>query len=100
MESEYDAYRYLHLRALNGWTKQRNALQEKEESERKTRDAQFPQSISQYNAIPNELQARVARFLLADRAEKERMCNQFGWAYRQVKPLEGDFESSVSVPSY
>ena len=99
MDSEYDMYRYLHLRSLNAWTKRRDDLREREESERKTREAQFPSTISQFNAAPNDLQFRVARFLLADRAEKERMCDQFGWAYRQVKPLEEDFAKNVSVAS-
>ena len=97
MESEYETYRYLHLRALAGWTKRRDELRKKEEAERKERDAQFPQSIAQFNAIPSmDVRVRVARFLVADRVEKERMCEQFGWAYRQVKQLEGDFERNVS----
>ncbi|KIP03563.1 hypothetical protein PHLGIDRAFT_130053 [Phlebiopsis gigantea 11061_1 CR5-6] len=98
MESEYETYRYLHLRALAGWTKRRDELRTKEDSERKERDARFPQSIAEFNTLSSkDVQVRVARFLLATSAEKERMCGQFGWAYRQVKPLEGDFERNADA---
>lgn len=97
MASEYHSYRYAHLRTLTVLIKQRDELARKEEEERKTRDAQFPQSIAQFIALPNDIQVRVARFLTSADAGKEQMLSAFGWAWRQVRPLMGDFAQNVRV---
>lgn len=97
MISEYHNYRYAYLRAKNELLIQLRALCEKEEKERKARDAQFPQSIAQYRSLDSVVQARVARFLVADPGTKERMLSQFGWVWRQVVPLMNDFKANVSA---
>ena len=95
--SEYNNYRYAHMCTVNALIKRRNELRDKEESERKIRDARFPTSIAQWRATDSpDIQLRVARFLVSDKDTKERMLSQYGWAWRQVEPLEGDFDQNVS----
>ena len=97
MASDYNNYRYAYLRTRNELLRVGKELREKEERERKAREAQFPQSIAQYAALNDPAaKTRIARFLVADKATQERMLTQFGWAWRQVQPLVGDFASNVS----
>ncbi|GJE90336.1 hypothetical protein PsYK624_064670 [Phanerochaete sordida] len=89
---EYDYYRWAHLKTLSGLMKRREELLAKETSERKLRDAQFPRTIAQWTALDRDTQLRVARFLVADKSTQERMLSQFGWAWKQVEPLKGDYQ--------
>lgn len=87
----------MYLRTRNRLLTQANELRAREEKERKHREAQFPHSISQYQSLEDpSAKDRVARFLVADQAAKERMLTQFGWAWRQVQPLVTDFSLNVS----
>ncbi|EKM50209.1 uncharacterized protein PHACADRAFT_188531 [Phanerochaete carnosa HHB-10118-sp] len=92
--SEYNNYRYAHLCTVNALIKRRDELLAKEERERKIRDAQFPGSIAQWRSENPDIQLRVAKFLVSDKSAKERMLSQFGWAWRQVEPLEKDYATN------
>jgi hypothetical protein len=54
-----------------------------------TLSAQFPESLDAYRAMDNnqDMQLRVAKFLLAPSSLREAMLSDFGWAWRQVKFL-------------
>jgi hypothetical protein len=61
--------------------------------------AQFPESIDTYHAMTNnqDMQLKVAKFLTAPGNMRDAMLSDFGWAWRQVKPLMNVFERDVSV---
>ena len=44
-----------------------------------------------------DMQLKVARFLTAPNNIRDAMLSDFGWAWRQVKPLLDVFERDVSV---
>jgi hypothetical protein len=94
--------RYAHLRTAVPLLAHRAALGEREDAERKRRDAQFPATKEEWRACARrEAQLRVARFLMLghgelERAERERLMAAFGWAWRQVKPLCDVYENDVS----
>jgi hypothetical protein len=61
--------------------------------------AQFPESVEAYHAMANnqDMQLRVARFLVAPGGMRDGMLSDFGWAWRQVKPLIDAFERDVGA---
>lgn len=68
-----------------------------EEAERKNQEALFPNSIEDFYMKPKDVQHRAARFLLlTDGAKQEKTLSEFGWAWRQVKPLQDEMKNSVS----
>ncbi|KAI6122302.1 hypothetical protein EV401DRAFT_2070136 [Pisolithus croceorrhizus] len=53
-------------------------------------------SIEEYRDITErDVQLRMARFLVADGTEQERMMDKFGWAYRRVDPLRAAYKSNA-----
>ncbi|KXN87689.1 hypothetical protein AN958_08326 [Leucoagaricus sp. SymC.cos] len=56
----------------------------------------FPLTLEEFHAKPRDIQIRVANFLNADSARKDRMMTEFNWAWRQVEGLVREFSSNVS----
>ncbi|KAH9939151.1 hypothetical protein B0H21DRAFT_50111 [Amylocystis lapponica] len=92
-DEAFSAHCYAHLGTIIPLFEQHAQLAVQEEDERRRRDAQFPMSIAEYRAIRNkDIQMRVARFLMADIITRERMTTQYGWVWRQTKPLSDDYQ--------
>jgi hypothetical protein len=103
-ESEWDdavyRVRMAHLKQILPLQKKRAELESQENEARRQLDAHFPRSSNEYRAMRSkDRQGRIARFLLADEREKERMMTQFGWASRQVAPLKNEYLTNVSILS-
>ena len=79
--------RYAHLRTLLPLQKKLVGL-----------SSRFPESLDAYHALYNnqDMQLKVARFLVAGNM-KDAMLSDFGWAWRQVKPLIDVFDNDVSI---
>ncbi|KAI0339370.1 hypothetical protein BDW22DRAFT_1431645 [Trametopsis cervina] len=90
--STYTSHHYAHLQTTLALHRQRLA----EAAAQRRRDAAFPASVAAYRAESKEVQARVARFLVAGASVKERMLQEFGWVYRQVRPLEEVYGSDTA----
>ncbi|KAJ7150945.1 hypothetical protein C8R43DRAFT_493464 [Mycena crocata] len=61
----------------------------------RVKKSDFPNSIDEYRLKPKETQLRVARFLLLESDEqKEKMCTEFGWGWRQVTSLTEEFQGN------
>lgn len=96
LEEALSSLRYTYLKALLPLLRRRRMLRDRENDLRKRREATFPKSIEEYRKISDrEVQLRVARFLMADSLEQERMMDKFGWAYRGVDPLRAAYKSNV-----
>lgn len=79
--------RYAHLQALLPLQKKLAQL-----------SSRFPESLEAYRAMYNnqDMQLKVARFLMGGN-KRDAMLSDFGWAWRQVKPLVDVFDSDVST---
>jgi hypothetical protein len=67
-----------------------------EEEARKRQEAQFPVSIEDFHGKPKDVQHRAARFLVLEEGTKqEKMLSEYGWAWRQVKPLQEEMTKNV-----
>ncbi|KZT07541.1 uncharacterized protein LAESUDRAFT_725001 [Laetiporus sulphureus 93-53] len=89
------SFEYAHLRTLGALCRERDALAAKEDDARRQRDSKFPANIMEYRSITNKsIQLRIARFLMADSARKERMQTDFNWVWRQVMNLVGEYEKN------
>ncbi|KAI6126035.1 hypothetical protein EDD16DRAFT_1473718 [Pisolithus croceorrhizus] len=96
LEDALSKLRYTYLRSLLPLIRRRRALRDRDVKIRKQRDAWFPQSIEEYRDITErDVQLRMARFLVADGTEQERMMDKFGWAYRRVDPLRAAYKSNA-----
>lgn len=96
LEEALSSLRYTYLKALLPLLRRRRMLRDRENDLRKRREATFPKSIEEYRKISDrEVQLRVARFLMADSLEQEKMMDKFGWAYRGVDPLRAAYKSNV-----
>ena len=90
--------RYEYVRRVTELQKRRVEMEEREEMDRRVREAQFPQSVREYHAMSSRAaQLRVARFLMADPGKKDQMSTQSGWAWRQTEPLVKEYKSDVSL---
>jgi len=95
--------RYTHLRHLHSLYQKRveietaKRLQEAQEEEaRRRQEGQFPVSIEDFRRKPKDVQHRAARFLvLDDGVRQEKMLTEYGWAWRQVKPLQEEMAKSA-----
>ena len=73
----------------------RAELEAGEEEERKRREADFPLTKGR------DVRRRATVFLTTtDMAAKEKMLSEYGWAWRQVRPLMEVFEKDVSFSCY
>ena len=100
LEDALSSLRYTYLKALVPLLHRRRGLKDQAYEQRKRREALFPRSVEEYHKITDrEVQLRVARFLVADSLEQERMMDKFGWAYRGVDPLRSAYRSNVRVCS-
>ncbi|KAI0313199.1 hypothetical protein OF83DRAFT_573963 [Amylostereum chailletii] len=96
-DNEVDQIRIAHLKHINPLRKRRDELMGKDELDRRRREASFPKSLEEYNAIGNkDKRLRIALFLSADKTGQERMLNESGWAWRQVQPLLDLYNTDVS----
>lgn len=79
--------RYAHLQALLPLQKKLAQL-----------SSRFPESLEAYRAMYNnqDMQLKVARFLMGGNM-RDSMLSDFGWAWRQVKPLTDVFDRDVST---
>lgn len=92
------SFLYVHNRTLLTLLRRQASLAYEEEQARRKRDAQFPGSALEWRAIKDkDIQARIGRFLGASPVIKERMLEEFGWAYRQVRPLEEEYTKNVRL---
>lgn len=90
--------RYEYVRRLNELQKRRVETEEREEQERRIREAQFPQTVREYHAMNSRpAQLRVARFLMADTSKQDQMSTQSSWAWRQTQPLIKEYNINVSL---
>ncbi|GLB43315.1 hypothetical protein LshimejAT787_1302160 [Lyophyllum shimeji] len=88
-EDDVERMRYSHLVQLTDLRAKLRQQEIQDEQERKRREADFPTDLEDFNRKPKDVQLRVARFLtLTEPARQERMLSEFGWASRQVKPLQ------------
>ena len=77
--------------------KRRAELEAREEEERKRREADFPLTKEEFAAKERGVRQRAVVFLTTtDMVGKEKMLSEYGWAWRQVKPLMEIFEKDVS----
>ncbi|KAF9482649.1 hypothetical protein BDN70DRAFT_874837 [Pholiota conissans] len=87
-QNDYENLRYSHLKQVVHMEKRIQDLERQQEIEKKLREQMFPQDVADFKKKTQEIQQRVARFLVANDAEKERYLNAFNWAYRQTAPLQ------------
>jgi hypothetical protein len=95
--------RYTHLRHLHSLYQKRVEIEAaqrqqdaQEEETRKWQEAQFPVSIEDFRGKSKDVQNRAARFLVLDDATRqEKMLSEYGWAWRQVKPLQEEMAKKV-----
>ena len=95
--------RYTHLRHLHSLYRKRAEIEvakrqqeAQEEEARRRQEAQFPVSIEDFRRKPRDVQHRAARFLVVDDGvRQEKMLTEYGWAWRQVKPLQEEMAKSV-----
>jgi hypothetical protein len=93
---EVSRLRCAHLSTVLPVQSKRAALELRDTTERRRQDALFPESVSAFWAISNKVvQLRVAKFLMSDDAEKERILSQFGWVWRQVQQLCDEYTMNV-----
>ena len=75
----------------------RAELEAREEEERKRREADFPLTKEEFATKGRDVGRRAVVFLTTtDTAAKEKMLSEYGWAWRQVRPLMEVFEKDVS----
>jgi len=75
----------------------RAELEMREEEERKRREADFPLTREEFAMKSRAVRQRAVVFLTtADTVAKEKMLSDYGWAWRQVRPLMEIFENDVS----
>ncbi|KAG1865738.1 hypothetical protein C8R48DRAFT_600745 [Suillus tomentosus] len=95
MDDSLSQIRYNYLKSLLPLLIQRHKLKRQEKSIRRWRDAQFPQSIEEYHNIPDrDTQLRIARFLARPNSEREKMMDEYGWAWKAVGPLLSAFKAN------
>ncbi|KIM38305.1 hypothetical protein M413DRAFT_244181 [Hebeloma cylindrosporum] len=91
--NDYDLIRYTYLSQVLGLQKRRQQIQAQRERERKEFEKQFPQTTEEFESKPMDMQIRVARFLTAEKAQKEKLLSEFDWAWRQTEALEKIFKA-------
>jgi len=102
-DDDYLLMRHTHFRRLHSLYKKRAELEAaqrqqeaQDEEARKRWEAQFPVSIEDFKAKSKDVQHRAARFLvLADGTRQEKMLAEYGWVWRQVKPLQEEMAKNV-----
>ncbi|KAG6828975.1 hypothetical protein H0H87_012912 [Tephrocybe sp. NHM501043] len=100
-EDELEQLRYSHLELILPLYKELKDVEQREEDERKRREADFPVSVADYNSKSKEVQMRVAKFLMStDEVRREKMLTEFGWASRQVKPLQDIYKKDDAFKSH
>ncbi|KAJ2915561.1 hypothetical protein MD484_g4849, partial [Candolleomyces efflorescens] len=90
--AEFGQLRHGYLKRLLHLQKQ---LQDetKHESETRRRElARFPKNSSELTKFPLEAQVRVAKFLVADAKDRERMKDEFMWPSLATQPLIDEFQ--------
>ncbi|KAG5727788.1 hypothetical protein E4T56_gene4035 [Termitomyces sp. T112] len=88
-EDELEHLRHSYLEQLVPLYHELKQTEIRQEEERKRREADFPTTIQDYHSKSADVKMRVARFLYTtDEARQEKMLSEFGWASRQVKPLQ------------
>ncbi|KAF8074644.1 hypothetical protein FPV67DRAFT_1474339 [Lyophyllum atratum] len=91
-EDDVERMRYTHMTLLTELNTKLKEQEKLDEEARKRQEAAFPINIEDYNSKSKDVQLRVARFLtLTDKVRQEKMLSEFGWAWRQVKPLQEIF---------
>lgn len=102
-EDDLALMRHTHLRHLHSLYQKRTEMENmrrqeeaQEEEARRRQEAQFPSSIEDFQRKSKDVQHRAARFLvLDDDTRREKMLSEYGWAWRQVKPLLEEMSHNV-----
>lgn len=95
-DNDYDQTRYAYLSQVLILQKRQQEIMAQRERERKEIEKQFPQTKEEFENKAKDLQIRVARFLAAEKPQKEKLLAEFDWAWRQTEPLEKIFKTDVS----
>ncbi|PIL24891.1 hypothetical protein GSI_12778 [Ganoderma sinense ZZ0214-1] len=94
-DDQLDRHHYAHLVSLYPLTQQYNKLRKQEEDWQRQRDKQFPTNVEDFRAIRNkDVQLRIARYLTSDDVMRERIMDEYGWAYMQTTPLCNEYKES------
>ena len=95
-DNDYDQTRYAYLSQVLVLQKRQQEIMAQQERKRKEIEKQFPQTKEEFENKTKDLQIRVARFLAAEKPQKEKLLAEFDWAWRQTEPLEKIFKTDVS----
>jgi len=98
--NDYDQLRYTYFTQALVLQKRQQQIIAQREREQKERERQFPQTREEFENKPMDIQIRAARFLTADRTQKEKLLADFDWAWRQTEALEKIFKADVSNNIY
>ncbi|KAI1796747.1 hypothetical protein LXA43DRAFT_1153634 [Ganoderma leucocontextum] len=94
-DDQLDRHHYAHLASLYPLNKQYNKLRKLEEERQRQKDKQFPTSLADFHAIRSkDVQLRIARYLTSDDSARERMMDEYVWAYTQTAPLSNEYKES------
>lgn len=94
--NDFDQTRYTYLSQTLVLQKRQQQIMAQRERERKEFEKQFPHTKEEFENKAKDMQIRVARFLAAEKAQKEKLLAEFDWAWRQTEPLEKIFKTDVS----
>lgn len=95
-DNDFNQTRYTYLSQTLILQKRQQQIMAQRERERKEFEKKFPQSKEEFENKPKDMQIRVARFLVAEKTQKEKLLAEFDWAWRQTEPLEKIFKTDVS----
>ena len=94
--AEFEQLRHGYLKRLLHLQKQLQDEIKREGETRRRELARFPRNSSELTKYPLEAQIRVAKFLVADAKDRERMKDEFMWSSLTTQPLIDEFQKNVS----
>jgi len=98
--NDYELMRYTHMselvslyRRLQEVKKEAEAREARAREAQKRREAEFPASVEEFFTKPEDVQRRAVLLLTtSDPHQQERLLTEYGWAWRQVRPLQEAFQ--------
>lgn len=95
-QNDYEQLKYAYVKQMHALQKEKRDAEIQLEKERKEWEKTFPISKEDFYKKGRDVQLRAARFLLASSdLEREKMLSAYGWAWRQVDPLQVAFRTDV-----
>ncbi|KJA13668.1 hypothetical protein HYPSUDRAFT_49700 [Hypholoma sublateritium FD-334 SS-4] len=92
--NDYEQLKYAYVKQMLALQKEKRDTEIQLEIERKEWEKTFPISKEDFYKKGRDVQLRAARFLAASSEhERERMLSTYGWAWRQVAPLQVVFRN-------